>query len=249
MASTSLIIRLGARVSGAVTGIRSVYSGLDRVVQKVTSLSLVKVGSLVGLVTAGAGIGGVATKIFQLGARAETTRLSFQTMLGSIQAGDAMMAKLDRFSNSTPYSGDQVNRAAKTLLGFGVAAGDVESVLRKVGDVAAGSGKDFNELSSIYGKVFAKGKADSEDLNQMVEAGIPIVKLLGEEFGKGGDEIYDMASKGQISAEAISAVRQNVRQRRRLREYDGPAEQNGQRHLGRDCRPARIRRQPDRRGD
>lgn len=206
MASTSLIIRLGAQVSGAVTGIRSVYSGLDRVVQKVTSLSLVKVGSLVGLVTAGAGIGGVTTKIFQLGARAETTRLSFQTMLGSIQAGDAMMAKLDRFSNSTPYSGDQVNRAAKTLLGFGVAAGDVESVLRKVGDVAAGSGKDFNELSSIYGKVFAKGKADSEDLNQMVEAGIPIVKLLGEEFGKGGDEIYDMASKGQISAEAISAA-------------------------------------------
>ena len=127
-------------------------------------------------------------------------------MLGSIQAGDAMMAKLDRFSNSTPYSGDQVNRAAKTLLGFGVAAGDVESVLRKVGDVAAGSGKDFNELSSIYGKIFAKGKADSEDLNQMVEAGIPIVKLLGEEFGKGGDEIYDMAMKGQISAEAISAA-------------------------------------------
>ncbi len=112
MASTSLIIRLGAQVSGAVTGIRSVYSGLDRVVQKVTSLSLVKVGSLVGLVTAGAGIGGVATKIFQLGARAETTRLSFQTMLGSIQAGDAMMAKLDRFSNSTPYSGDQFAKKA-----------------------------------------------------------------------------------------------------------------------------------------
>ena len=206
MASTSLVIRLGAQVSGAVAGIRSVYSGLDRVVQKVSSLSLVRVGPLVGLVTAGAGLGGVSAKILQLGARAETTRLSFQTMLGSIQAGDAMMARLDRFSNSTPYSGDQVNRAAKTLLGFGIAADDVENTLRKVGDVAAGSGTDFNELAAIYGKIYAKGKADSEDLNQMVEAGIPIVKLLGEEFGKSGDEIYAMASKGEISSAAISTA-------------------------------------------
>ena len=204
MASSSLMIKLGAQVSGALAGLKSVYSGLDNITRKVTSLSLVKLGGLVGLVTAGAGLGGVAAKVLTLGAHAEQTRLAFQTMLGSVQQGDAMMEKLDRFSNSTPYSGDQVNRAAKTLIGFGVAAGDVEGTLRKVGDVAAGSGKDFNELSSIYGKVFAKGKADSEALNQMVEAGIPIVKLLGEMYGKSGDEIYDMASKGKISAADIS---------------------------------------------
>ena len=206
MAQSSLIIKLGAQVSTAVSGIRSVYTGLDQIVRKVSSLSVMRLGSLVGFVTAGVGITGVTAKILQLGARAETTRLSFQTMLGSIAAGDAMMTRLDRFSNSTPYSGDQVNRAAKTLLGFGIAAGDVESELRKVGDVAAGSGKDFNELAAIYGKVFAKGKSDSEDLNQMVEAGIPIVKLLGEMYGKTGGEIYAMASKGEISAAAISAA-------------------------------------------
>lgn len=204
MASSSLMIKLGAQVSGALTGLKSVYSGLDGITRKVTSLSFVKLGGIVGLVTAGAGIAGVGAKILALGANAESTRLAFRTMLGSVQQGDAMMEKLDRFSNSTPYSGDQVNRAAKTLLGFGIAAGNVEGTLRKIGDVAAGSGKDFNELSAIYGKVFAKGKADSEALNQMVEAGIPIVKILGEMYGKTGDEIYDMASKGKISAEDIS---------------------------------------------
>ena len=202
--SANLMIRLGAQVSGALVGLKSVYSGLDNITRKVTGLSLVKLGGLVGLVTAGAGLTGVGVKILKLGANAETTRLAFQTMLGSVERGDAMMAKLDRFSNSTPYSGDQVNRAAKTLIGFGVAAGDVEGRLRAVGDVASGSGKDFNELTAIYGKVFAKGKADSEDLNQMVEAGIPIVKLLGEQYGKTGAEIYDMASKGEISASDIA---------------------------------------------
>ena len=145
--------------------------------------------------------GGVA--LTKYGSRAEDTRLAFRTMLGSMADGDAMMAKLDRFSNSTPYSGDQVNQAAKTLLAFGVAAGDVENTLRKVGDVAAGSGKDFNELSAIYGKVFAKGVMDTEAMNQMVEAGIPIVKTLGAMFGKSGQEIYAMAEKGEITAAAV----------------------------------------------
>ena len=204
MADSNVMIRIGAHVSGAVGGIRSVYGSLDRLTQKASSLAVVKFGSLISLATAGLGITGIGLKVAKLGAHAETTRLAFQTMLGSVEKGDAMMAKLDRFSNSTPYSGDQVNQAAKTLLAFGISAGSVEKELRKVGDVAAGTGKDFNELAAIYGKVFAKGKADAETLNQMIGAGIPIVKLLGEQYGKSGDEIYAMASKGEISAKAIS---------------------------------------------
>ena len=204
MADSNVMIRIGAHVSGAIGGIRGVYGALDSLTQKASSLAVVKFGSLISLATAGLGVTGLGLKVAKLGAHAETTRLSFQTMLGSIEKGDAMMASLDRFSNSTPYSGDQVNQAAKTLLAFGVAAGSVETELRKIGDVAAGTGKDFNELANIYGKVFAKGKADSAALNQMIAAGIPIVKLLGEQFGKSGDEIYAMAEKGEISAKAVS---------------------------------------------
>lgn len=205
MARNNLIIRLGAQVSGAVAGLKKVTGGLADLGRKAAAIALKGVATaLAGIAAAGAGVAAAGSRVLKLGANAEKTRLAFQTMLGSVAAGDAMMEKLDRFSNSTPYSGDQVNRAAKTLLGFGVAAGNVEGVLRKVGDVAAGSGKDFNDLAAIYGKVFAKGKADSEALNQMVEAGIPIVKLLGEMYGKSGDAIYDMASKGQISAADVS---------------------------------------------
>ena len=156
-----------------------------------------------GVAGATAALAAGSVALGKYGSRAEDTRLAFRTMLGSMEDGDAMMAKLDRFSNSTPYSGDQVNQAAKTLLAFGVAAGDVENTLRKVGDVASGSGKDFNELSAIYGKVFAKGVMDTEAMNQMVEAGIPIVKTLGEMFGKSGTEIYAMAEKGEITAKSV----------------------------------------------
>lgn len=206
MAETSLIIRLGARVGAAAAGIKSVYRGLDSLVQKAGSLSVIRFGGLLSMATAGLGIGGISAQVLKLGANAEKSRQTFQTMLGSVEKGDAMMAQMTSFSNSTPYSTDQVQKAAKTLLAFGVDAGNVAATMRKVGDVAAGSGKNFNELAAIYGKVFAKGKADSEALNQMVEAGIPIVKLLGQQYNKSGDEIYDMASRGMISAEAIAGA-------------------------------------------
>ena len=189
-------------------GNANIFGGLTRSLSGLKSLAgsvASAVGKTVkwGLVAGAGGLAAGTAALAKFGGQAESTRLAFRTMLGSIETGDAMMAKLDRFSNSTPYSGEQVNAAAKTLLAFGVSAGNVEETLRAVGDVAAGSGKDFNELSTIYGKVFAKGKMDTEAMNQMVEAGIPIVKTLGQMFSKSGDQIYAMAEKGEISAAAV----------------------------------------------
>ena len=192
--------------------VKQAVSALDQVTRRISKAAAAGVSWAAGKAAAALkwGVAGATAALAagsvalgKYGSSAEDTRLAFRTMLGSMEDGDAMMAKLDRFSNSTPYSGDQVNQAAKTLLAFGVAAGDVENTLRKVGDVASGSGKDFNELSAIYGKVFAKGVMDTEAMNQMVEAGIPIVKTLGEMFGKSGTEIYTMAEKGEITAKSF----------------------------------------------
>ncbi len=198
----SLTLILNSRVTSAVTGIKKVGGAVSDLAVKVGRPLMW--GGTIAFAAATAGAAAASKSILRFGSTAEQTRLRFQTMLGSIEKGDAMMSKLDRFSNSTPYSGEEVNKAAGTLLAFGIAAGEVENTLRKVGDVAAGSGKNFNELSAIYGKVFAKGKMDTEAMNQMVEAGIPIVKTLGEMFGKSGNEIYKMAESGAISADMVS---------------------------------------------
>ena len=198
----SLTLVLNSRVTSVLSGIKRVGSAVGELAMQVGK-PLMWGGTIAfGAISAGSAV--ASKSILQFGSVAEQTRLRFQTMLGSIEKGDAMMSKLDRFSNSTPYSGEEVNKAAGTLLAFGIAAGDVEGTLRKVGDVAAGSGKNFNELSAIYGKVFAKGKMDTEAMNQMVEAGIPIVKTLGEMYGKSGEEIYKMAESGTISADMVS---------------------------------------------
>ena len=200
MAVSNLIIRLGAEVSQATRGLRSVYSGLNGIVVKATSLKAVNFSGLIGLATAGAGLTGLAVKTQQLGAGLEMTRLSFQTMLRDADKGNAMLAKLNEFANVTPFSNEEIIKSGKTLLAYGVPAGNIEDLLKRLGDASAGSGKKITELAPIFGKVFAKGKADTEALNMMTDASIPIVRALGDVYGKDAAQIYKMAEAGEITA-------------------------------------------------
>jgi tape measure domain-containing protein len=192
----------------ATSGIAAMSSGLDGVGSKFMSIAKWGTVALAGAVAVGAAA--ATTQIIKLGVQAEQTRMSFQTMLGSAAKGNAMLGMLNQFANVTPFSNSEVIAAGKTLLSFGVSAGNVKGILKTVGDVSAGTGKSFTELSSIFGKVFAKGKADSETLNQMSEAGIPIVKTLGAMYNKSGAEIYKMAENGQLSAAVIQQAFQKM---------------------------------------
>lgn len=200
MAVSSLIIRLGAEVSQATRGLRSVYSGLNNIVVKATSLKGFNFAGLIGVATAGAGITGLGMKIQQLGAGLEMTRMGFQTMLGDAEKGNAMLAKLNEFANFTPFSNEEIIQSGKTLLAYGVPAGNIEGLLKRLGDASAGSGKKITELAPIFGKVFAKGRADTEALNMMTDASIPIIGALGKMYGKSSGEILKMAESGQITA-------------------------------------------------
>ena len=200
MAVSSLIIRLGAEVSQATRGLRSVYSGLNNIVVKATSLKGINFAGLIGVATAGAGITGIGMKIQQLGAGLEMTRMGFQTMLGDAEKGNAMLAKLNEFANFTPFSNEEIIQSGKTLLAYGVPAGNVEGLLKRLGDASAGSGKKIAELAPIFGKVFAKGRADTEALYMMTDASIPIIDALGKMYGKSNGEILKMAESGQITA-------------------------------------------------
>jgi len=185
----------------AAKTIDNINKKLERTVGKLKTIG--KVGAIaltVGIIAGGTVAG---KKIVELGTKAEQTRLSFQTMMGDTGKGNAMLGMLNEMANITPFSNDEVVTAGKTLLSFGIQAKNVRGNLKMIGDVSAGTGKSFTELSAIFGKVFAKGKADSEALNQMSEAGIPIIKTLGQMYGKNGEEIYKMASKGEISAQSV----------------------------------------------
>lgn len=136
-------------------------------------------------------------------AKMETLSVSFDTMLGSAEKSKKVMADLTRFTATTPFQLDGVAKAGKQLLAFGVTQSNLIPRMRMLGDISAGANVPLSDMAQIFGKAKAKGKLMTEEILQMSERGIPIVDVLAKGFGVTKEKVFEMASKSQISFDAM----------------------------------------------
>lgn len=136
---------------------------------------------------------GVAYNTLQQASRAALT-----TILGSAEAANAQMDKLDDFARNSPFAKQVFIEAQQQLLGFGVAAEDVIPALSAIQDSVAavgGSNEDISNVTYALAQMQGQGKLTGETLNMLGQYGIDAASILGESMGKTGAEIRDMASK------------------------------------------------------
>jgi tape measure domain-containing protein len=205
-----------AKVNGQLANIKSNSKGI----QLERAASGGGGGGLSGLISlagrAGPIIGTAIAAVGSLGAalkgasNAEQLQISFETFLGSAERAKRAIADLKGFEKNTPFDAEQVNSAGRALLAFGTAQEDLIPTLRQIGDIASGTGKDFNELTLIYGKAQAQGLIQGEELNQLAEAGIPIYAELAKQLGVNESQIRKLGSEGKISFKDLQGVFQNL---------------------------------------
>lgn len=142
--------------------------------------------------------GGLMWGALSAGKESEIALTRLKTVTGNAAEARNIYKNMLDFASHTPMEMTQIMPAATQLLAVGMSADNLRDKLRMIGDVSSGSGKNFNELTSIMAKNFSTGLVQTEDLNQLTDARIPILKVLGEMYNKNGQQIRDMASKGQI---------------------------------------------------
>lgn len=155
--------------------------------------------SLAGKAFAAIGIWETAKGVVMMGANMEQTRIQFETFTGSLEKGNAVIADLQKFALDTPFEDDQVISAGRQLLAFGEKAESINPILTKLGNISSATGKDFNELVSMWGKNKLSGIIQGEDLNQLVDAGIPVMDSLARQLGVTTDQVRKMGADGKIS--------------------------------------------------
>ena len=206
-------------VGGAIRGIKSGMGSLVSFATGPVAVAFAGVGAAAGLITG-------AMKSISVAASLEQTEAQFTSLLGSTELAQQKMEELQDFSASTPFQFDGLADSAKTLLAFGTANDQIIPSLRVLGDVAAATGNDVNELANIYGKVKARGALMTESLDQFNERGIPVGRALQEMFGKTGEEIRQMASAGEISFADLQTAMQGMTQEGGVA-FEGMANQAG----------------------
>lgn len=150
------------------------------------------------------------TSGIRLNAEYERIRTSLTVILKDAGKADDLLGKLTQFAAETPFQQDQINSAATALLAFGESEQTVIDRLREIGDLSAATGKDFNELATIYGKARVAGVLYAEDINQLVEAGIPIVQEFAKQLGVSESEVKKLASQGRIGFSQLQTAFTNL---------------------------------------
>lgn len=140
----------------------------------------------------------------------ESFTATFTTMLGNEDKAEKLIGQLNRMASITPFDPEPLIQSSKTLLAYQVELEDIESTLKMLGDASSGSAESLQSLSVAYGKIATKGKASMEELNIMIDRGIPILEYLGRTLDTTGDKIIEMTSKGEISFEDVNKAFQTM---------------------------------------
>lgn len=167
-----------------------------------------------GVTTAAAGIGAT---LFKVGADynrlQQSTRAALTTLLGSAEAANAQMDKLDEFARQSPFAKQVFISAQQQLIGFGVSAEKVLPTLDAIQNAVAatgGSNQQISELTSIFAKISASGKLTAQDLMEFGNRGVDAATLIGSQMGKTGaqirQDITDGALDAQVALDALVAA-------------------------------------------
>jgi tape measure domain-containing protein len=124
--------------------------------------------------------------------------IAFKTMLGSAGQADVLMTQLVKTAATTPFGLKDIGQAAKQLLAYGVAANDVNSTLIRLGDIAAGLSIPINDLAYLYGTTMVQGRLYTQDLNQFLGRGIPLMEELAKQFGVAENQVKQLVEDGKV---------------------------------------------------
>lgn len=157
------------------------------------------------VVAAGAALGNLAKTGIEYNAQMEQYSTAFTTLMGgNAEAADGLIGSIRDLAASTPLAMESLASGAQTLMGYGMAGDQVIDTLQMLGDASMGDAEKLNSMVLAYSQVQASGKLTGQDALQMINAGVPIYALLGQQMGITAGEAKAMGEEGKISAEMVT---------------------------------------------
>ena len=177
-------------------------------------------GALRGIAVAGsaaigaasAGLGATLSKGFERLQGIERARNLLEGIGNDAKTVEEVMTNALDAVRGTAFGLDEAAQVAASSVAAGVKPGqDLTRYLGLTGDAATITGRSMGELGAIFNKVTAQGKAQNDTLQQLAESGIPIYQYLADQVGVTAQEIFDLASDGEISSEMLlTAIETNI---------------------------------------
>lgn len=190
---------------GSAGGSLSVFEGgISRLTEKAKGL--------VPVLAAASGAGAIFSKGWDRLTGIDNAQFKLQGLGHTAESvGSIMDSAMDSVSGTAYGFGDAASLAAGAVAATGAQGDRLTEILTTITDTAAISGRSLSDIGLIFNQVAAGGVIMGDDLNQLLDSGIPIITYLADELGVASSEVKKLASEGQISFEVMeSALRNNL---------------------------------------
>ena len=200
----SAVATLKADITHFKKGLEDAEGKMKATNSKLGSIAGNMAESFVGFAKKGAlalGAAGAAATAFGVKSAAdfEQTRIAIETMVGSADNAKKLLKELSVFAAKTPFEFPEIAQTTKQLLAFGFSQEEVLKQMKMIGNFSAGLGVPMGQLAFTFGQVRVAGKLMGQDLNQFINAGVPIIDLLAKTLDKPRESIKKLVEEGQIS--------------------------------------------------
>jgi tape measure domain-containing protein len=175
--------------------------------EEVSSIGLGRIGAFA---TFGVLAGRALRGGFERAATLEDSERGLTALLGSVEEARALRQEILNVVTGTPFKLDQFAQAGAQLVAFNIEAEKVPRILTAIADSAAirggDAGQTIDSLVRVFGQISASGRLTGEDLNQLSEAGVPALQILGNAFGELSGDMRDLISDGAVPADRAIQV-------------------------------------------
>lgn len=186
--------KVGELARSAATGVASMAKSA---VRPIAGLVADTFGSMGRMTALGLGLGAVASPFLAFGGAMsaasgfEDAQTQFTTLLKSADAAKARVSELQKFADFTPFDLAGTVQASRVLEVLTKGAMSTGKGLTLVGDVASGTGLQFEESAMWVGRLF-------DALNNNRPAGEALMRLqeVGAIAGDARGEIEDLVKRG-----------------------------------------------------
>ena len=186
----------------------NIGQGMQSVGQKISKFGqgVVKVGKAASVVTAGVGLvlGAAFNKAKTFIGTYESAMTVFTRKLaGGKEAAGELYDGLVKIAKGSAFAQEHMISAGQTLVAMGLDADKTKLYVQAATDAIAGmggSGEEVEEMATLFAKISQQTNLYTQDIQQMVERGIPAWDILATKYGTTTDAVKDMARSGLLPA-------------------------------------------------
>jgi tape measure domain-containing protein len=139
----------------------------------------------------------------------EQTNIAFTTMLKSAEKASGFLKNAATFAANTPFDFPELLNSSKLLLAFGFEAEKILDLMTVIGDTssALGAGSEgIDRITRALGQMQTKGRAQTEELLQLQELGVPATQILKEELGLTAEQVGNIGKESIEASKVINAL-------------------------------------------